>query len=195
MSVVVITGPMYSGKTTELTRLINRKKIAKKRCVIVKHSRDTRYDVEGESGITTHMGQTYNDVEIITVSELTETLMFTLIENYEVVGIDEGFMFGDSIKEFSCDLANNGIEVIVSSIDSSYKQEPFSSIVSLIALSENHIKLSAVCKDCSKDAHFTVRLVTPGTNSIAEEAVIVGNNYKAVCRSCMIRYWYNIKNK
>jgi thymidine kinase len=34
----IILGPMFSGKSTELIRLINRHKISKRVCCVIKHS-------------------------------------------------------------------------------------------------------------------------------------------------------------
>ena len=42
----LVLGPMFSGKTTELLRRIRRYTVAKKRCLIVKHSKDDRYSKE-----------------------------------------------------------------------------------------------------------------------------------------------------
>ena len=45
----LIFGPMFSGKTTELIRRINRYTIAKENCLLIKYYRDDRYDVENAS--------------------------------------------------------------------------------------------------------------------------------------------------
>ena len=39
----VILGPMFSGKSTELMRRIQRHQIANKKCIVVKHTLDHRY--------------------------------------------------------------------------------------------------------------------------------------------------------
>ncbi len=48
-SIQVIFGPMFSGKTTELIRIVKRFSIAKKRCLMIKYSKDVRYSVDGVS--------------------------------------------------------------------------------------------------------------------------------------------------
>ena len=45
-SLELIFGPMFSGKTTELCRRINRYSIARKKCIILKYQLDTRYSKE-----------------------------------------------------------------------------------------------------------------------------------------------------
>lgn len=47
----LIYGPMFSGKTSELIRRIRRYTSAKRRCIIIKYSRDIRYD---DVKISTH---------------------------------------------------------------------------------------------------------------------------------------------
>ena len=51
MSINLIIGPMFSGKSTELIRRFNRYTIGGKKCLLVKYERDTRYN---NSCIVTH---------------------------------------------------------------------------------------------------------------------------------------------
>ena len=44
--ITLIIGPMFSGKSTELAKRINRYNIKQKKTVIVRFSRDTRYTTE-----------------------------------------------------------------------------------------------------------------------------------------------------
>lgn len=190
MSITTIIGPMFSGKTTELIRLIDRKKITGKKCLIIKNINDIRYDFLMESKIkkhiTTHNKYSYNCCDIIYLSELNREKMQNIIDDeYKIVGIDEGFFF-KNIKNFCNDLANQGIEIIVATLDSSYEQKMFQEIGDLIAISENVIKLTAVCMFCKKnDAAFTIRIV----NSVQEILVGGEETYKSVCRYCMNEYY------
>ena len=47
----LITGCMFSGKSTEIIRLINRYKALDKKILIINHSNDTRYQ---QNSISTH---------------------------------------------------------------------------------------------------------------------------------------------
>ena len=49
--IIIITGPMYAGKTEELLKRIKRFTYAKKKCILLKHSFDTRYN---NNAIVTH---------------------------------------------------------------------------------------------------------------------------------------------
>lgn len=50
-NIQLIFGPMFSGKTTELLRRIKRFSIARRRCLVIKYAKDTRYS---EDGVSTH---------------------------------------------------------------------------------------------------------------------------------------------
>lgn len=47
----IIMGPMFSGKSTELLRRVNRLEISGKKCLSVKFAQDMRYD---DAQISTH---------------------------------------------------------------------------------------------------------------------------------------------
>ncbi|AEQ32714.1 thymidine kinase [Acanthamoeba polyphaga mimivirus] len=184
MSITTIIGPMFSGKTTEFIRLVDRKKIAGKRCLIIKHIRDDRFEKNDseEKHIITHNQIRYKNCDIVYSNNLFNSNFFELITtNYDVVGVEEGFFF-DDVANFCNELANNNIEVIVSTIDSSFKQEIFQEIGKLIAISENVIKLKAVCMKCKiNDASFTIRTVDN------DNEILVGGSdiYQSVCRNCL----------
>lgn len=182
MSITTIIGPMFSGKTTELIRLIERKRLAGKKCLIIKHINDNRFDhiAKDTYHITTHYQMVYKKCDIIYLSELTDSSIDGSLEKYQVIGIDEGFFF-KGIHRFCNAMANRGMEVIVATLDSSYKQEMFPEIAKLIAISENVIKLQAVCMRCGKDASFNIRTVE------SDKEILVGSSdkYMSVCRSCL----------
>ena len=67
----VIMGPMFSGKSTELLRRLERHRIAHKNVVLIKHKSDLRYE-GSESCVVTH-DQKRKEAKLI-VSELNETL-------------------------------------------------------------------------------------------------------------------------
>lgn len=186
MSITLIIGPMFSGKTTELIRLVDRKNIAGKKCIVIKHSIDTRYDSDSERHITTHNQYSYKSVDVISVSSITEDLVRELIHTKNVVAIEEGQFFPE-LCQWCNIMANNGIDVIVSALDGDYKQEMFGEgeIGKLIPHSEVVIKLSAICMRCrNADAHYTIRTID------GNEQILVGGNdiYQSVCRKCLIKF-------
>ena len=184
MSITLIIGPMFSGKTSELIRLVDRKRIAGKKCLIIKHTTDNRYDnLENIENIMTHSHISYSKTDIIKLPEITKEFIIDIVTNnkYDVVAIEEGHFFID-INVFCTELANNNIDVIISAIDSSFKQEMFKNIGELIANSEKVVKLSAICMECKlSDAYFNIRTIN------SDDDILVGGAdiYKSVCRKCM----------
>lgn len=183
LSITTIIGPMFSGKTTELIKLMNRHILAKQKCIVIKHKIDTRFVPLNVEEIRTHEGIIFNKCKVIYFDKLTDA-EYTLVSGYNVVGIEEGFFF-DNINEFCNRLANANIHTIVSSIESSYKQEPFMNILNLVSMSEKVIKLNGICMECNKnDSSFTISKVP------IDDKFLVGSedSYKAVCRKCLVKY-------
>ncbi|XP_022317984.2 thymidine kinase, cytosolic-like isoform X2 [Crassostrea virginica] len=167
----LIFGPMFSGKTTELMRRMKRYQIANYKCLVVKYSKDDRYDKEG---IATHDRQTLAAIPADILEQVKAEA-----ENYEVIGIDEGQFFKD-IVEFCDEMAERGKTVIVAALDGTFQKKGFGNILSLVPLAESVIKLTAVCMRCNSEGSFTKR---KGTETAVE--VIGGTEmYLAVCRMC-----------
>jgi thymidine kinase len=169
----VILGPMFSGKTTELIRRLKRYQFANHRCLIIKYQRDTRYDKEN---ISTHDHQTMSAVACL---QLDTLLTGDLVDQFSVIGIDEGQFFPDTV-EFTEQMANRGKTVIVAALDGSYQRRGFGDILNLIPLAESVIKLTAVCMICFEEASFTKRI------GAEKQLEVIGGaeKYMAVCRRC-----------
>ncbi|EDR25139.1 thymidine kinase, cytosolic, putative [Entamoeba dispar SAW760] len=174
-SIQLIIGPMFSGKTTELIRLIRRFKYSKKTTVVIKYSKDTRYGSEDET--MSHDKESWKAIPAMRLMPLLETAL-----GYEVIGIDEGQFFPDLI-EFSETCASYGRSVIIAALDGTFQRKPFGQITNLIPLCENVKKLSAICVNCGKKAAFSLRIST-------EESIeVIGgaDKYCAVCRKCFFK--------
>lgn len=193
MSITTIVGPMFSGKTTELIRLIDRNVVSKKRCVIIKNLIDNRFDnldivckkTDNNNHVTTHCELTYYKCKVVYLSSLADPDLIQLFTtNYDVVGIDEGFFF-EGVVNFCNELANRNVEVIISTLDTDYKQKMFPCVGELMAFSEKVIKLNGICMVCNTDnANFTVRTVK------SDKKILVGGKemYMCVCRKCLKQY-------
>jgi len=168
----LIFGCMFSGKSTELMRRLKRYQVAQYEVLIVKYAKDVRYD---EVGIATHCGQTLPAVSATLLGELKEKA-----EDYDVIGIDEGQFFADTV-EFCESMANKGKVVLVAALDGTFKRQPFcNNILSLVPLAEKVTKLNAVCMNCFQDAAFSKRI----TLDDGEEVIGGADKYMAVCRTC-----------
>ena len=173
-SIQLITGPMFSGKSTELIRLYNRFRIANYECIFIKHQKDTRYST---NEVYTHGSYQLVD-RILSLSWLGELLFYHPIP--KVVCIDEGQFFGD-INLMSNHLADNGHIVIIAALDSSFEFKPFENIVSLMMNCEYILKLTSVCMMCFADnAIYNKRI----TNECELEVIGGSDKYMSICRNC-----------
>ena len=145
----VICGSMFSGKTEELIRRLKRAKIAKQKIKIFKPSIDKRYDKEF---IVSH-DQKYLSSTI--VSEASEIL--SLVEGYNVVGIDETQFFDFNIVKVCNNLANKGFRVILAGLDMDYQGNPFGPMPALMATAEYVTKVHAVCARSGNLANHSFR--------------------------------------
>ncbi|KAK3090711.1 hypothetical protein FSP39_013954 [Pinctada imbricata] len=168
---LLIFGPMFSGKTTELMRRMKRYQIANYKCLVIKYSKDDRYD---KSGIATHDRQT---LPALPADQLSDIALEA--ENYEVVGIDEGQFFPD-VVQFADEMAEKGKIVIVAALDGTFQKKGFGDILNLVPLAESVIKLTAVCMNCNSEGSFTKR---KGSET-AIEVIGGADKYLAVCRLC-----------
>jgi len=169
----VIFGSMFSGKSTELIRRLKRYQIARRSCLIVKYSNDSRTD---KNAIYTHDNQMLTAISTIKLFDLYERIS----ENkYDVIGIDEGQFFIDCV-EFCEKMANEGKIVIVAALDATYQRKEFGDILKLVPLAENVIKLNSVCIICSGIGSFSKRI----TNEKDVEVIGGSEKYMAVCRKC-----------
>ena len=170
----IILGPMFSGKSTELLRRINRYKIAKKKVLVVKYIMDIRYS---ETEMSTHDKQSVPAFPCKILNELD-----SIYQNYDVIGIDEGQFFPD-IVEFSEKAANFGKIIIIAALDGTFQRMPFGNILALIPLAEKVCKLSAICAHCSNSASFTHRTIC------SKEIQVIGGaeSYTPLCRNCFLQ--------
>lgn len=168
----VICGSMFSGKTEELIRRMNRAKIAKQKCLMFKPKIDTRYDAER---VVSH-NQT--KVEAIVVEDSKSILK--LAQKIDVIGIDEAQFFDESLSDVCDYLADKGIRVICAGLDIDSFGKPFGPMPNLIAKAEYVTKVHAICVDCGQLAHHSFRTASE------EQLVLLGDvsEYEALCRVC-----------
>ena len=170
----VICGSMFSGKTEELIRRLNRAKIAKQKVEIFKPEIDKRYDV---IDVVSHDA---NAIHCTPVQNASQILLYDT--DVEVIGIDEAQFFGEELVEVCNQLADKGFRVVVAGLDMDYTGKPFGPIPSLLATAEYITKVHAICMKCGNLAQYSHRFIKD------ESLVVLGEkeSYEPLCRSCFI---------
>ena len=171
----VVCGSMFSGKTEELIRRMNRAKIAKQKIEIYKPAIDTRYS---EEEVVSH-----DENAILSTPVDGSQNILLLANNVEVVGIDEAQFFDDGLVDVCNILANRGIRVIVAGLDMDFSGKPFGPIPKIMATAEYVTKVHAICVKCGDLAHYSHRL------SKNDKLVVLGETdvYEPLCRDCFIK--------
>lgn len=165
---------MFSGKTEELIRRLNRALIAKQRVEIFKPSVDKRYHKEN---VVSH-----NETSIRSTPVDFANDILLLTGNCNVVGIDEAQFFDETLPTVCTNLANQGKRVIVAGLDMDSRGKPFGPMPQLLAVSEYVTKLHAICAVCGNLAAFSFRL------RVSQDKILIGEKdmYEARCRRCFL---------
>ena len=168
----VICGSMFSGKTEELIRRLNRAKIANQKVQIFKPSQDTRY---AEDAVVSH-----DDKAISSLAISNSTDIYNHVNEVNVVGIDEAQFFDAELTTVCQKLAIKGIRVVVAGLDMDFRGVPFGPIPNLLAVAEYITKVHAICPHCGSLATHSYRLSTE------KETVVLGekDKYEPRCRIC-----------
>jgi len=170
MSLEIILGCMYSGKSTELIRRIQRLKSIGMKCCVINHANDTR--VAGDH-VQTHDGNKCTAIK-------TNDLLLTRTCDYDVIAIDEGQFFMNLKTAVTLMLQKQKF-VIVAGLNGDYQRKKFGEILDLIPMADNVTFKRALCKVCrhpGRPASFTKRL------DQTAETISVTSKYISVCRHC-----------
>ena len=179
--ITLIIGPMFSGKTTRLVHEIDRARIARKRCVIVKYREDMRYNdvADPSQNIITHGKTVYSGVPIILTTTLGD-IESSITANYDVIGVSETQFYADAAEKIA-QWAAAGKIIVAEGLNGTWQQTVFPQIAALIPHAEHIIKLTAICQKCGSDSGNYSHLTTH-----SGDLVQIGGaeKYSARCRAC-----------
>jgi thymidine kinase len=181
----VICGPMFSGKSRELIRVMHIAEIAGQDVALIKPRIDDRYshdDVASHDGIRKGANIVDTAREILSVVRQPPNMP-------HVIGIDEGQFFDKGLPEVCLWLVDQGRAVTVAGLDRNFRGEPFGCMPELLACADEVVKLRAVCMRC-KDPRVTAvlpqRLIDGKPAPYDSPEVLVGGAefYEARCLDC-----------
>jgi thymidine kinase len=168
----LICGPMFSGKSTTLIRMLSQAASEGLRVVACKPARDTRYAYDR---IVTHDGIDHAAHEISEPHELG-----ACAENADVVGVDEIHFF-DMTMVLACEaLVGEGKRVICAGVDLDHRGQVFDVVNAIMEQAHEMIRLTSTCSVCGAAATFTERMVE------SNERIVVGGvgDYEPRCGNC-----------
>ena len=182
MSLEIVLGPMFSGKSSYLLSSIRRFKEIGWPVFIITSSLDKRYTTETQ--IVNHNQESCKaDIAIENLSDVSNKKDY--LES-KVIIIEEAQFYPDLV-----DFVLEAVEVyeqhvIVAGLDGDASRKPFGSLLELIPYCDSIIKLKALCKKCNDG---TEALFTSKKGSIIS-TIDVGSSdkYEALCRKHYIAY-------
>ena len=170
-AITVLTGCMFSGKTTHLLRRIDHCKAGG--VATFKHAIDDRYRSDA---VVTHGGKATPAIAVRSSAELLERLP----EDAAVVAVDEGHFFDDQLVGLAESLVERGVDVMVTMLDRDSWGRVFPMVKRLNGVADEMVMLHATCARCRRPANRTQRL-TP----IVDGQMVGGpESYEPRCMEC-----------
>ena len=180
----IILASMFAGKTTELIKEYNKHISCDFKCCMINHSIDNRYGTDNTK-MASHNNKIVECKSCYKLSELFgDNYQNNFVDKYDVFLINEGQFFDDLYNCVDIIVNKKRKKVFVCGLDGDYKRKKFGSILDIIPLCDDIVKLKGICKECFfKESIFTHRI----TNE-KEQTLISSNNYTSLCRKCYNKY-------
>lgn len=177
---IVHTGSMFSGKTSNLERDIKRFNIAGYKTIAFKPSLDNRHN---KNEIVTHDS---SSIECILVEDIDELVESCNKLKADAIGIDEIQFLGgaiDSIISGINQLLAKGVTIVVAGLDMDFSGKAFEIVKELMPIADYLYKHHAVCVKCGTDAWISHR------KSSDQERIKIGalEEYQPLCRKCYLQ--------
>lgn len=169
---VVIHGPMFSGKSAELIRRLRASVDAGQPTAAYKSSLDARHHA---TDLSSHEGERFPAQAVGDARKIDPPQ-----DAASVIGIDEVQFFTTDVVDVCLRLRREGHHVLVAGLAEDFRREPFEVVARLIERADEVVGLFARCAVCGGEAAHTFRTV-PG-----EERVVVGAGeaYEPRCSRC-----------
>ena len=181
----LITGPMFSGKSTFLLQKIERAVYGKKRVLLIRPQGDDRGYFTHSEGRANGILSSFINENKIDVKELTEFSETNIecIKDYDCIFVDEYFMIKNNALLAKAMQDNCGNQdIYFAGLLSTSENQLFDEAITLLPYCENIIKLNGVCMECGDDnANYSMYKGDSKT-----EKIIVGDEdkYECVCKAC-----------
>ena len=171
----LIIGNMFSGKSSELIRRINREKSINKKIIVVNYISDNRYS---SSSVATHDNIKINSLRLEKLSDITENM----IHQYDSFFIDEAQFFKDLYDTTVKLVDTYNKHVVISGLDGDIHRNGFGDIIKLIPMCDSVDKLTAYCTKCNNGtiAPFTKKKINDRKTNVID--IGGSDKYIPVCR-------------
>ena len=173
---VVIHGPMFAGKTTEILARVASARARGERVLVIKPERDTRYAADE---VVTHTGERIPARNARSAADIV-AIVEREADAPALVVIDEVHFFAaDAVAPIESLLAR-GITVVVAGCDIDHFGDLFAPFDALLPCADERVHKTGTCGRCGAPSTHSERLVA------ATDRIIVGGaaEFVATCAAC-----------
>ena len=174
MSIHLIIGCMFSGKTTALINAAKMNKLLNKKVLMINYNLDNRYSSSNKM-------ITHDLISVDCIAAEKNLLKCAVDSEVDVICINEGQFF-ENLVVFCTAMCNIGKEIYVCGLDGDYLKRPFGEILNLIPHCDTVVKMYALCMKCKNGTKACFTKKISNSNSLIE----IGSYdiYMPVCRKC-----------
>jgi thymidine kinase len=179
MSLEVVCGPMFSGKSSYIYSIVKRYSSIGTEVLVIKPSLDRRYSELPE--VITHDGV---KVDCIVWPRTLMNIPYELTLKPKLIIVEEAQFFIDLIPfvKYTVDCARKNMVVV--GLDGDYNRKPFGQLLECIPLADKVTKLTSLCSRC---ADGTPALFSYRKKDNVEQVCVGGKDeYIPLCRKCFL---------
>ena len=180
MSLDIILGPMFAGKSSRILSIESRYASLGMRVLILKHSSDTRYGQYDD--VITHDRRRVPCRRLLSLNELEEETL----ARFDVVIVDEAHFFPGLVAFVRRVVEDHRKFLFLVGLDGDSNRRPFGELLECIPLADRIERITAFCRRCANGTPGLFSYRHPGPH---DHQVIVGGpeRYETLCRHCFLR--------
>lgn len=191
MSLELIIGPMFAGKSSALQSIVRRRMAIGWNVLVIKHSIDTRYLENSDNNVVVNHDQQKCPAK--SCSHLLDSLSWSDYKDAKLIVIEEGQFFDDLVDFVIRAVEKDGKDVVVVGLDGDAHRKPFGQILNLIPLADNVQRIYALCKLCGDGtpARFTSAVNAEVAEATSDGKPNVGatESYRPLCRRHFLEFY------
>ncbi len=178
MSLRVVVGPMFAGKTSEIQSVVRRYGCLGKSVLVLTADIDNRYQTS-VTAIVNH-DRSAIPARAVGLRGLMDVLSWSEFDAATAIVVDEAQFFVGCLVPFCCTAVAAGKHVVVVGLDGDAHQNPFGDILQLIPHADSVEKKTALCRHCGDG---TPAIFTRALKAQAGQVAVGGADmYEPVCR-------------
>ena len=177
MSLEMVVGPMFAGKTTELIRRQKRLQSIGKEVLVINHALNSRFG-SGAAELQSHDRIRAQGSPVIALDAIQDVFQHPLYAPCDVVIVDEAQFFWGLKNAVLQMIERDNKHVIIAGLLAKADRRPFGQVHLLITHADNVTLLTALCQKCGNGtpAIYTRKLME------SEENIGGAELYESLCR-------------